>query len=650
MRKKRQRRIDIICSKAKNKNSDILKQLPPKEITMKKTTRILALCCVMAIMITGFALPQKANAAEPMVVAEDISSLTFLGVPLSEYTVVLGTDATTGIKRTTNNLIKYIKEATGAELKIAGEGEVNDYEICIGKTDRETEKVSAARDSLTRNGIAIVADGNKIFITGHEEQAVIYSIYTFLEDYLGYRFYANDYHVAKLEYATEFPSDLNYTYSPIFIGRDMDWVDVLKGYDTVGYRDLEYNNALKLNGFFSRYAGNYRDYGGDIAGCSVHSVASLTNTSSGSQPCLSDEAIFQTALAKVRASLAANPNQIIDVSQNDNGDFCQCEKCHAIDMEYSYDGENPYPAASLVNFANRIAREIKDEYPNAYICTLAYGYSKAAPKDLEIEDNVIIRLCNIECCFAHPLEDESCTFSDSANSAYMENLERWSSMAKNLYIWDYTTNFNRYTQPYPNFDVLWENIQTYRDNNAIAVFEEGNRDSQNTEFSDMRAYLLAKLMWNPNMTKEEYNQMMEEYLRDYYGSGWKYIKRFIDITTDDAQRYHMGLYSDVNTYIRTMENTPAANMEYYESLINLFNKAYNRAETDEQRRHVRHARTQMESLYLECYFDPETDAERIDELYCDFLDMNAYCLKEHYHYRFPRRWKFVQGPGYWWSW
>ena len=134
----------------------------------------------------------------------------------------MGSDATVGIKNTVDYFIRYIKEATGAELSIAAEGEVNDYEICIGKTDRETEKVTAAREGLSRSGVAVVADGTKIFLTGYGEQGVIYSMYQFLEDYLGYRFYANDYQIAKLEYAKEFPSDLNYTYSPVFIGRDMD--------------------------------------------------------------------------------------------------------------------------------------------------------------------------------------------------------------------------------------------------------------------------------------------------------------------------------------------------------------------------------------------------------------------------------------------
>lgn len=616
---------------------------------MKITSRILALFCVMAMVVTGFAIPQKANAFEPAVIAEDLSSLTFLGAPLGEYTVVLGSDATVGIKNTVNYFIRYIKEATGAELKIAAEGEVNDYEICIGKTDRETEKVTAAREGLSRSGVAVVADGTKIFLTGYGEQGVIYSMYQFLEDYLGYRFYANDYQIAKLEYAKEFPSDLNYTYSPVFIGRDTDWLDVTAGYGKTRYSDLEYTNALRLNGYWARYGGNYAAFGGDLVGCGGHGMANLTGTSSDTQPCLSDENIYQTALKNVRARLAANPTQIIDIGQNDNENFCKCEKCNAVDMAHSYDGENPYPAASLINFVNRIAKDIKEDYPEAYICTLAYGYSKAAPKDITVEDNVIIRLCNIECCFAHPLDDESCTYNDTANSAYMENIGRWSDIAKNLYIWDYTTNFNRYIAPFPNFEVLWENIQIYRDHGAIAVFEEGDRDAQNVEFADMRSYLVAKLMWNPDMTKDEYNQMMEEYMRDYYGAGWRYIERFIELTTADAQRYHMGIYSNPADYIRTLANTDASNKEYYESLINLFNKAYNRAESDEQRRHIRHARTQMEFIYLERFYNAETDVERADELYCDLVEMNAYCIKEHYHNLFPRRWKFIQGPYFWWN-
>ena len=45
--------------------------------------------------------------------------------------------------------------------------------------------------------------------------------------------------------------------------------------------------------------------------------------------------------------------------------------------------------------------------------TLAYRYTRQAPKTIKPADNVIIRLCSIECCFSHPLAERISIAGDS---------------------------------------------------------------------------------------------------------------------------------------------------------------------------------------------------------------------------------------------
>jgi hypothetical protein len=59
-------------------------------------------------------------------------------------------------------------------------------------------------------------------------------------------------------------------------------------------------------------------------------------------------------------------------------------------------------------------------------------------------DNVIIRLCSIECNFALPLTDDS-------NKAFQDDIVAWSKLSQRLYIWDYITNFAAYVMPFPNW-------------------------------------------------------------------------------------------------------------------------------------------------------------------------------------------------------
>jgi hypothetical protein len=578
----------------------------------------------------------------------------FLGKPLSFFALVLPCDPAPAIANTASHFVKYIKEATGSDLKTVNSGEKFEYEICIGQTDRDTEKVIEARNSLKYNGIAIVADKTKIYLTGADVLGTVYSMYTFLEDYLGFRFYANDFHLYKNEYSKDFASDLNYTYSPVFEGRDTDWVDVQYG-SAKPYGnefDLEFCNALKINGYYARYQGDYDRFGGSFrfsGNGAAHTIGGLAE-SDAMQPCLSDENVFQTVLKNVRKILENEPTaKIVDVSMNDNWEFCKCEKCDALDRAEApppYVGQ-PNPMGTMLSFVNRIAREIKKDYPNVYISTLAYMYTKVPPVTIVPEDNVIIRLCNIECCFAHPLSDPDCSHRGGVNAEYINNLKAWSKLAKKLYIWDYTTNFFNYLHSFPNLHVLWDNIRTFKDNNAVAVFEEGNRDSFKAEFAELRAYLLAKLMWNPHMTKDEYYQMMDEYLQDFYGSAWKYVREYIDITSEAARRNHMGIYSSPYEYLRSESGSEEDDKAFVLKLVDLWNKALECADNDIIRKHIRHARTQAEILYLQKYYNEETDVARADELYSDLEEMKAFCLHEWERHLFPTRENFIKGPAHW---
>ncbi len=63
-------------------------------------------------------------------------------------------------------------------------------------------------------------------------------------------------------------------------------------------------------------------------------------------------------------------SEVISVSTNDNTQYCQCESCMAInDREESH-------AGSVIDFVNKIAAE----FPDRTISTLAYQYTRKAPK------------------------------------------------------------------------------------------------------------------------------------------------------------------------------------------------------------------------------------------------------------------------------
>ncbi|MBQ0104720.1 MAG: DUF4838 domain-containing protein, partial [Armatimonadetes bacterium] len=137
--------------------------------------------------------------------------------------------------------------------------------------------------------------------------------------------------------------------------------------------------------------------------------------------------------------------------------------------------------------------------------------------DIVPRDNVIIRLCSIEADFGK-------TFDEPSNEDFYTNIENWSKITKNLYIWDYIVDFSNYVLLHPNFHVLQKNLQIMRDHNAVAVFEQGDSFNSNGCFHNYKRYITAKLLWNPDLDMEKETI---SFMKAYYGPAWNEMYNFI---------------------------------------------------------------------------------------------------------------------------
>ncbi len=514
------------------------------------------------------------------------------GIQAAKYTVILPDNALSGIRDAAAVLAEFVRKATGEVPAVATESApATDYELVLGQTNRDTAAVVSARAAIIDDGFAILTDGTRLFITATTGRGVAYGIYAFIEDYLGVRFCSSRFYALHPEAVCDVPADLCRIENPGFMSRDTYWFDVLNPAPDAGF---DFPAACRSN------HGEMPHLGGGVsyAGRFVHTFPLLADTAHepGVQPCLTDEETFVKIRDNVRKWLAENPAaKIISVSQNDSYAHqlgCQCENCRAIDEREGT------PMGSLLTFVNRIADDIRDDYPDIWVDTLAYRYTRKAPKSIVPRDNVIIRLCSIECCFSHPLDDPDCP----QNAAFVRDIEEWAAICRNLYIWDYTTDFLFYLAPFPNLGVLRRNVQFFKAHNVIGLFEQGNPQSLSGEFGELRAYLLAKLLWDPAMTEEAYNALMDGFLADYYGPGWPAIRTYIDETCRAAAARHMQIYDHPHVVLPLGENSCLS--EHY---IALWDEALTAAETDIQRQHVRVGRIQV--LHHSTFADPPHPAQ-----------------------------------------
>ena len=246
------------------------------------------------------------------------------------------------------------------------------------------------------------------------------------------------------------------------------------------------------------------------------------------QLCWSNSSLIEYLKAQVKALLSADPDAtIISVSQNDNGNYCNDTAEAAIILE---EGS---PMGPLLRAVNEIADSIKDDYPHVAVDTLAYQYTRAAPKITVPRDNVIIRLCSIECNFAQPLTDDS-------NKAFQSDIVDWGKLSDRLYVWDYVTNFANYLAPFPNWRVLVPNIRFFRDHGVVGLFEEGSYQSPGGDMALLKDYVMNAAMMDPNTDDEA---LIDQFLSNYFGSqAAPFVKKYMTTMENSVDEvfFYMG--------------------------------------------------------------------------------------------------------------
>ena len=233
---------------------------------------------------------------------------------------------------------------------------------------------------------------------------------------------------------------------------------------------------------------------------------------SPAQLCLSNDTVKQIVIQSLRERIASNPGaQYWSVSQNDNFDYGRCARCAASDQRYGS------PAGTLLAFVNDVAAA----FPDKTISTLAYQYTRRAPRGIRPARNVSVCLCSIECNRGLPIAEGCPDFA--------RDVAEWSALTDQLMIWDYVVQFRSYLSPFPNWHTLQPNLQLFQQHRVRMIFEQGS-GSDRSELCDMRAYLLAKLMWNPQVNVDS---ILNDFGQGYYGQAWPAVQAYVHELTEN---------------------------------------------------------------------------------------------------------------------
>ena len=444
----------------------------------------------------------------------------------SGYVIAVGQAASASEQTAARELQQYIEAVGGVRLPIVNYCPSGKF-ISVGYNNLTQEALGGSVPQATDESFVCRSKDGNLYIYGGRDRGTMYGVYAFLEKYLGIRWYTPEY--TKIPKMDRCPlEEVDFRQSP-----------------AIKYRFVQYRNAFRDAAWMAHNRNNAtstalsNEYGGISGYWGCHTSAQFIPPAkyfethpeyfslrdgkrvADSQLCLTNPDVLRLCIEAMKNTIAQHPDYwVYDMSQNDNFLWCECPRCKA--MEDHYGGHS----GLFLWFVNRVADAIRADWPDKYIGTFAYQYTRQAPRNIVPRDNVLIRLCSIECDFSHPIAETA------FNRPFLKDLQDWSKIAPTLFIWDYVVNFNQYLAPYPNFGVLAANIKTFRDHHAIGIQEEAQYQSDGAEFSEMKAWVLARLLWDP---EQDTDALVKEFITDYYGPAAPQVQAYFDLCRSRIQ-------------------------------------------------------------------------------------------------------------------
>lgn len=513
----------------------------------------------------------------------------------------------TAVAFAASELQKYVNDACGIKLNIAYTGDKNVTGYVIEYSFDE---------ELGQEGFAIEAkdDGNLSLRCG-TRRAAAYATYTFLEDCVGYRFLSDSvtylYKAATVDvpsgYFDEEIPTLEYRGIGTHIGKYFPQMKV--NASDGGANDASKNgngdyNASKIGGAVGTTYIHAHSFVYFEARFENRNDPNLDSVAGGKQMCMTSEASYAKIMDFLYKQVEWRTNDAgqipgfhytqISCSANDNSNFCTCANC-----KRAYDEEGAVSGA-LIRLCNRVADEFCAKYPMLDIYTAAYAGAHVPPKMTRPDPRVCVCFC-CSGCNNHLLRHaDECTEAggnprlqtqvgyegpmvNQNNELWMGYLKEWLELTDNVYYWYYTDNWSFYVSPAPNIYNFWDDIKYLTELGVKGFYLEGDADYVNYTTEQLRNYMMSKVMWHPEMTEEEYSDLVNEYLMIYYGDGWEGIGKYIYMTENSSGA--LGCWTNNFDYPWN-EYDKDFYAEHFEEFLSYLDEADKGAKDSLQRSHV----------------------------------------------------------------
>ncbi len=307
-------------------------------------------------------------------------------------------------------------------------------------------------------------------------------------------------------------------------------------------------------------------------------------TSQEGQLCLSNPDVVQLAVDAARARFERNPTErSFSLSANDAEDWCECDRCRALD--------DPDPAIGvgtrLLHFNNQVAAEVSKTHPGRLFAYLGeYGIHHGGVP-VRADGTVVLKahpqvlntiVMGKDFCILHGIEDPDCP----NNEEYRRRLNLWRQVADNLLIYEWIEPGSRLSTP--QTWIIGKRIRYYRDLGGVRGYsgEILGRSPDN----DLTLYIVSKMLWDADLDDEA---LIREYFDLYFQEAAEPMEAYY------RELNRVGKGPDIHHYLLGFE---AFTPEVFEKLFPHLDRARDLARQDVIKRRVQRDRDALRGYQL----------------------------------------------------
>jgi hypothetical protein len=279
------------------------------------------------------------------------------------------------------------------------------------------------------------------------------------------------------------------------------------------------------------------------------------------QMCTSNPQVIQHMVRYVLKS----KSDIVNISPNDGGGFCECENCKKLDVQgiLSYDNKHVQLSDRMFTYANEVARRVRAKDPKKGVGMFAYTlYNRPPVKIKRLEPNLYLSFVYQSAAHRNPENLKE----------WRQTVAGWQKLGARMVVREGWGNHYYFDLPFLHYRQIMANLAEARKLGFMAAYGEG---SKNFATNAPNYWAITRMMWDPD---RDINKVMPEFYRSAYGPAAEAMEAYFET-------HNRALDKNWSKLDRHLDTTTIA----YQNLIGAWGRLIPAATVAQAEKHLRKA-------------------------------------------------------------